>query len=116
MSGILYEDIPSLDLADFVSGDDDQRTRFVQDLGEAYNNIGFVAIKNHGLSQELQDRLYAVIRKFFALPEGEIGDAARRIAQAANDALAQATATIEGSTLQLREIHIDDEQVLAVFR
>ena len=69
MSGILYEDIPSLDLADFVSGDDDQRTRFVQDLGEAYNNIGFVAIKNHGLSQGLQDRLYAVIQEFFALPE-----------------------------------------------
>src|SRR5690554_822947 len=69
MSGILYEDIPSLDLADFVSGDDDLRARFVQNLGEDYNDIGFVAIKNHGLSQELQDRLYAVIQKFFALPE-----------------------------------------------
>src|SRR5690554_6934950 len=69
MSGILYEDIPSLDLADFVSGDDDLRARFVQNLGEAYNNIGFVAIKNHGLNQELQDKLYAVIRRFFSLPE-----------------------------------------------
>lgn len=69
MNGILYEDIPSLDLADFVSGDADQRARFVQNLGEAYNNIGFVAIKNHGLTQELQDRLYAVIKEFFALPE-----------------------------------------------
>lgn len=69
MSGILYEDIPSLDLADFVSGNKEQRARFVQNLGEAYNNIGFVAIKNHGLTQELQDKLYAVIREFFALPE-----------------------------------------------
>jgi isopenicillin N synthase-like dioxygenase len=69
MTEILYEEIPSLDLADFTSGDAEKKAAFVKKLGDAYQNIGFVAIKNHGLSKELQDRLYAVIKKFFALPD-----------------------------------------------
>ncbi|HLT07981.1 MAG TPA: 2-oxoglutarate and iron-dependent oxygenase domain-containing protein [Cyclobacteriaceae bacterium] len=69
MSNILYDDIPSLDLADFTSGDSEKKAAFVQALGQAYNNIGFAAIKNHGLTQELQDKLYAIIKKFFDLPD-----------------------------------------------
>jgi isopenicillin N synthase-like dioxygenase len=69
MKDILYNEIPSLDLADFTLGQPDQKKAFVQKLGEAYNNIGFVAIKNHGLDKELQDKLYAVIKKFFSLPD-----------------------------------------------
>jgi isopenicillin N synthase-like dioxygenase len=69
MKDILYNEIPSLDLADFTSGTPDQKEAFVQKLGEAYNNIGFVAIKNHGLNKELQDKLYAVIKKFFSLAD-----------------------------------------------
>ena len=66
---ILFDEIPSLDLADFTSGTAEQKKAFVQKLGEAYQNIGFVAIKNHGLNQDLQDRLYSSIKSFFALPE-----------------------------------------------
>lgn len=66
---ILFDEIPSLDLADFTSGSPEKKTAFVQKLGEAYQNIGFVAIKNHGLSQDLQDRLYRSIKEFFALPD-----------------------------------------------
>ena len=66
---ILFDEIPSLDLADFTSGTPAQKAAFVQKLGEAYQNIGFVAIKNHGLSQNLQDRLYGSIKEFFALPD-----------------------------------------------
>jgi len=69
MTEILYDEIPSLDLADFTSGDAERKAAFVKKLGDAYQNIGFVAIKNHGLNQELQDRLYAVIKEFFALPD-----------------------------------------------
>jgi len=69
MKDILYNEIPSLDLGDFTSGNPDKKQAFVQKLGEAYNNIGFVAIKNHGLNKELQDKLYAVIKKFFLLPD-----------------------------------------------
>lgn len=66
---ILFDEIPSLDLADFTSGSAAQKKAFVQKLGEAYQNIGFVAIKNHGLNQDLQDRLYSSIKSFFALPD-----------------------------------------------
>lgn len=66
---ILFDEIPSLDLADFTSGTPEQKHNFVKKLGEAYQNIGFVAIKNHGLSQDLQDRLYQSIKSFFALSD-----------------------------------------------
>lgn len=65
----LLDAIPSLDLADFTSGDAARKAQFVADLGEAYNNIGFVAIKNHGLSDELVEKLYAAVKEFFALSE-----------------------------------------------
>jgi isopenicillin N synthase-like dioxygenase len=69
MSQVLYNEVPSLDLADFLSGDPARKHRFVQELGRAYQNIGFVAIKNHGLSDAHTERLYATIKKFFALPD-----------------------------------------------
>lgn len=69
MTEILYDEIPSLDLADFTSGDAEKKTVFVKKLGDAYQNIGFVAIRNHGLNKELQEKLYTVIKKFFDLPD-----------------------------------------------
>lgn len=69
MDDKLYDQIPSLDLADFTGGDAAKRRKFVEDLGAAYNNIGFVAIRNHFLSDDLSGRLYAVIKRFFALPD-----------------------------------------------
>jgi len=69
MSEKLLEKIPSLDLADFLSGDPARKQKFVADLGEAYNTIGFIALRNHGLSDELTARLYDTVKKFFALPD-----------------------------------------------
>lgn len=60
--------IPSLDLADFKTGTPEQKKKFAQDLGHAYETVGFVAIKNHGLSDELTAKLYAEVKKFFELP------------------------------------------------
>lgn len=69
MSSILYDEVPALDLADFDSGDPERKLKFVADLGAAYNNIGFVAIRNHYLTDALGDSLYATVKKFFALPD-----------------------------------------------
>lgn len=69
MSSILYDEVPSLDLAHFTSGTAEQKAAFVQALGDAYNNIGFVAIKNHGLTDEMTAELYATIQKFFRLSD-----------------------------------------------
>lgn len=69
MKEILYDEIPSLDLASFTGTDSVQKGKFVAALGAAYNNIGFVAIRNHFLTDDIQRRLYEAIRKFFALPD-----------------------------------------------
>jgi isopenicillin N synthase-like dioxygenase len=69
MANASFENIPSLDLHDFSNGNTEKRTKFVEDLGDAFNNVGFVAIRNHGLSDELREKLYSAIQAFFALPE-----------------------------------------------
>lgn len=61
----LLDEIPSLDMADFTSGDPGKKEKFVEDLGAAFTNIGFVAIKNHGLSEDLRLKLYEAVQKFF---------------------------------------------------
>lgn len=63
------QNIPSIDLADFLSGDEKRKGEFVEKLGQAYENIGFVAVKNHGLSDELVKKLYDQVQAFFNLPE-----------------------------------------------
>jgi isopenicillin N synthase-like dioxygenase len=69
MKEILYDEIPSLDLASFYGKDQAKKEEFVAALGAAYNNIGFVAIRNHFLNDDLQQKLYGAIKKFFALPD-----------------------------------------------
>lgn len=66
---MLYTEIPSLDLNSFVNGTESQKKEFVAQLGEAYTEIGFVAIKNHGLGNELTTDLYASVKDFFALKD-----------------------------------------------
>ena len=69
MADILYDQVPSLDLADFTGNDPEKKKKFVAALGEAYNNIGFVAIRNHYLSDGLSAELYGAIKKFFSLQD-----------------------------------------------
>ena len=69
MADKLYDEVPSLDLADFTGSDPDKKKKFVAALGEAYNDIGFVAIRNHYLSADLGAELYDMIKKFFSLQD-----------------------------------------------
>lgn len=69
MSGEFATKIPVLDLADFNCGVDSRKKTFVKNLGAAYQEIGFVAITNHYLSDTLSQELYAEIKTFFALPD-----------------------------------------------
>ncbi len=69
MATDLLDEIPSLDLAHFTQGSAEQKARFVQDLGDAFHRIGFVAIRHHGLTSEQTDQLYGAIQRFFQLPE-----------------------------------------------
>src|SRR6476659_1617255 len=60
--------IPVVDLEDFTSGDPERKKMFVQQLGKAYEDVGFVAVKNHGITKELIDDLYKHVQEFFSLP------------------------------------------------
>jgi isopenicillin N synthase-like dioxygenase len=60
--------IPVVNLADFLSGDPQLKQAFVNQLGKAYEDVGFVAVKNHGIPDELIADLYKYVQQFFALP------------------------------------------------
>ena len=60
--------IPSVDLAEFLTGDENRKLAFVKQLGNAYEEVGFVAVKNHGVPDELIADLYNNVQQFFSLP------------------------------------------------
>ncbi|OMP30773.1 isopenicillin N synthase family oxygenase [Mangrovimonas sp. DI 80] len=60
--------IPSVDLQDFISGDPIRKQKFVDEIGKAYEDIGFVALKGHFLDDKLVESLYSEVKRFFDLP------------------------------------------------
>ncbi len=60
--------IPSVNLADFLSDEPKRKQKFVNEIGSAYEDIGFVSLKNHFLDDALVSGLYREIKHFFALP------------------------------------------------
>ena len=63
--------IPIVDLNDFTQGNQQQKADFVATLGKAYEDVGFVAVKNHGIPDELISDLYAYVQQFFSLSTEE---------------------------------------------
>ena len=63
--------IPSVDLSKFTHGNAEDKAAFVQELGKAYEDVGFVAVKNHGVADELIADLYKYVQQFFSLPSAK---------------------------------------------
>ena len=61
--------IPSVDLKDFVSGNAELKQKFIDAIGKAFGEIGFVALSGHFLSDALVSDLYTEIKNFFGLPQ-----------------------------------------------
>ncbi|MAJ98537.1 MAG: flavonol synthase [Flavobacteriales bacterium] len=59
--------IPILNLNEFKNDNHNTKLDFVQKIGESFENIGFVTIKNHGIKNELLRNIYAQVEKFFNL-------------------------------------------------
>jgi len=59
--------IPSVNLLDFLSNNPEDKKKFVDQIGKAYETIGFVALKGHFLDDALVDNLYSEVKKFFDL-------------------------------------------------
>ena len=68
LNKISMQQIPSVDLRDFLSDDPARKQKFVNEIGKAYEDIGFVALKGHFLDDKLVEDLYSEVRKFFSLP------------------------------------------------
>ena len=60
--------IPVLDLGPFLAGEPGALARLGQEVCQALEDIGFFFIKNHGVPQELVDRVFAENARFHALP------------------------------------------------
>jgi isopenicillin N synthase-like dioxygenase len=61
--------IPSVNLADFLSSDINKKNDFVESIGRAFEEIGFVALDGHFLDSDFNEKLYEEIRSFFDLPQ-----------------------------------------------
>jgi isopenicillin N synthase-like dioxygenase len=67
-----YRDLPVLDVSRFAAdpGSADAAA-FVDSLRAAIHEVGFFYLVGHGVPDELNERVHAVARAFFALPEPE---------------------------------------------
>jgi isopenicillin N synthase-like dioxygenase len=61
------QNIPVVDLGDWHEGGA-ARQRFVTAVGESLADIGFFAVRNHGVADALMTKSYDVARAFFHLP------------------------------------------------
>ncbi len=59
--------IPVVDLSKFVNGSEEQKAEFVQEIGAAFHNVGFVGVVNHGVPKDLVDEFYQSSKDFFSL-------------------------------------------------
>jgi isopenicillin N synthase-like dioxygenase len=59
--------IPDLDFLEWSEGSAEDKTAFVSKIGKAYEEIGFITIRNHGFTDEVQQKLYVHASDFFAL-------------------------------------------------
>jgi isopenicillin N synthase-like dioxygenase len=63
--------IPLLDLNHFTGNDRHSRLEFVNQLKNAFHEIGFAGLINHGIPLELIQSFYKYSDQFFKLPEAE---------------------------------------------
>ncbi len=63
--------IPVVDLSEFTSGNNESKQKFVHELGRAFEEVGFVSVKNHGVQPQLIDDYYDAVKKFFAMSREE---------------------------------------------
>ena len=66
---ISFDRIPIVDIGPLLNGSNPQQV--AREIGDICENIGFLYIKNHGISEQLINDAYAQAEAFFALPQAE---------------------------------------------
>lgn len=59
--------VPVIDFAPFAKGTAADKKKVAQTIGDACEHIGFLVIKNHGVSQPVINAAWTETRKFFDL-------------------------------------------------
>ena len=60
--------IPLVDLSKYIEGSEMEKKAFIQEIGDAFHNVGFVGVVNHGIARDLVDEFYEKSKAFFSLP------------------------------------------------
>ncbi|CAL5417850.1 unnamed protein product [Camellia sinensis] len=68
------EAIPTIDFSLLTSGDPDQRSKVIQDIGNACRDWGFFMVINHGVQEKLMDDMVKASKSFFDMSEEEKGE------------------------------------------
>ena len=64
---IPFKEVPIIDIATVVDGTDFGTV--AKQLGHACENVGFLYLKNHGISKPLIESMYGMAKQFFAMPQ-----------------------------------------------
>lgn len=67
MSALSLE-IPVIDFAPMVRGDADSQQAMADEMAEAFRNIGFIYLRNSGISPHLIKQVFIESQQFFSLP------------------------------------------------
>ncbi len=60
--------VPVIDISGFRHGDEEGKRRVAQQVGAACEQIGFLTITGHGISEALIQQIADVSRRFLDLP------------------------------------------------
>lgn len=63
-----FETITQVDFSKMNSSSFADRKEIAKEIGAAFRDSGFLYAANHGISEELQEHVYSVIKEFFELP------------------------------------------------
>lgn len=66
-----FSEIPIIDFAPFLSGDESQQKEVAAQIGAACRSSGFFYLTGHGLAPKLFQHIYAQAKRFFDLPRDE---------------------------------------------
>ena len=60
--------VPTLSLRNYTDGTEKEQLQFIDNLYTGIKDYGFIVLKDHDIPQELFDRAYALLEKFYSLP------------------------------------------------
>jgi isopenicillin N synthase-like dioxygenase len=61
-------EIPLVDFGTFLTGSQEQKEQVAKEIDDAFRNVGFVYLRNHGVSKERVEECFAWVRRLVSYP------------------------------------------------